>query len=251
LEPNLFHYLHEISRVSSNVLATTLARYGQQDATMQILFLDEQLDVKELAERDSAFLATLQQIEAGKEANKSLVQNVLRQASFVDKMYAQLWIRSPAVEGTLRRAADRYEKFLRLFQLYPGKTIVPTLDIDLVWHTHQCSARAYAASVKRHTGVFINHDDKLGRPVLDDGMQRTKELFFMRFGEEYDKCLCWDCETMVSVIEEADDSVSPVPENVSSLAERVRKDVEYYRCVEISRRAGDALPICTPSLDAG
>ena len=75
----------------------------------------------------------------------------MRQATFVDKMNNHLWIRSPALEGTLRRAIDRYSKFLILLKrkapplgadgsgttMVPGPIIVPTLDIDLVWHTHQ------------------------------------------------------------------------------------------------------------------
>ncbi len=76
--------------------------------------------------------------------------------------------------------------------------LVPTLDIDVVWHFYQCSARMYADSVKRLTGVFINHDDKLGRPVLDGGMEETKGLYFVRFGEQYERCLCWDCEATAS-----------------------------------------------------
>lgn len=69
-------------------------------------------------------------------------------------MNGQLWIRSPALSGTLRRATDRYAKFLHLLKrkapplgedgsgktIVLGAIIVPTLDIDLVWHTHQCSA---------------------------------------------------------------------------------------------------------------
>ncbi|KAL2022442.1 hypothetical protein VTK56DRAFT_5271 [Thermocarpiscus australiensis] len=245
MEPNLFRYLCEAGKASNSV-STALARYGERERHVRTISLGESLNSSQgLTDSDAAFLALLRQTELDKETNKPLVENVQRQASFVDKMHAQLWIRSPAVEGTLRRARDRYDKFLRLFRLYPGTVLVPTLDVDLAWHTHQCSAQAYAASVRRRTGFFINHDDKLGRGVLHGGMEETKKLFFMRFGEEYERCLCWDCEAMASVIEEADDGVGREQKNVSTMVERVRKDVEYYRYVEVSRRAGEALPIRT------
>ncbi|RYP61571.1 hypothetical protein DL771_010092 [Monosporascus sp. 5C6A] len=224
LEPDLFRYLCKASKTTNSV-STTLARYGQRN--VHILPPGELLNMQDLTVRDSAFLATIQQTEAGKHADKALIDNVQR----------------PTVEGTLRRAVDRYEKFLRLFHLYPGKMLVPTLDIDIVWHTHQCSARRYAESVKRRTGVFINHDDRLGRPVLDGGMEETKTLFFVRFGEEYQRCLCWDCEAIASIIEEADEDVGLEEGDVSALVEKLRKDVEYYRCVEIARRQGTVLAL--------
>ncbi|EAQ93738.1 hypothetical protein CHGG_01973 [Chaetomium globosum CBS 148.51] len=69
---------------------------------------------------------------------------VIRQTSFIDKMNNRLWIRSPFVSSTLRRGIGRYEKFLELMRVYPGRMFVPTLDIDLAWHTHQCQGSLYA-----------------------------------------------------------------------------------------------------------
>lgn len=252
LEPDLFRYLESVgtggkgqsSVDSNNHVLATLTRYGQ--GHVHTIRLSDLLDVQDkLSPRDASFLAVLQETDANKHANRPLADNVHRQATFVDKMHLQLWIRSPAVGGTLRRAVDRYDKFLRLFALYPGKMLVPTLDIDLVWHTHQCSAHAYAESVKRRTGVFINHNDKLGSRVLQNGMDQTKELFFVRFGQEYERCLCWDCEAILSAIEEADDDEDGDAEGVEvgRMVEKVRSEVEYYRCVEICRRNGKPLPL--------
>lgn len=36
-------------------------------------------------------------------------------------------------------AVQRYAHFLGLASEHPGKTLVPTLDIDLIWHAHMCS----------------------------------------------------------------------------------------------------------------
>lgn len=103
----------------------------------------------------------------------------------------------------------------------------------------------YAESVKRRTGIFVNHDDNLGRSTLDGGMEETKALFFVRFGEVYDRCFCWDCEAVVSTADEAewDVSLEDGDAHVRLLAERVAKDVEYYHCVELIRRDSQGLPI--------
>ncbi|KAK4464366.1 hypothetical protein QBC42DRAFT_344777 [Cladorrhinum samala] len=179
----------------------------------------------------------------------TLANNVERQASFVDKMHRQLWIRSPFVSGTLSRAISRYEKFLSLFQLYPTTMFVPTLDIDLVWHTHQLSAEVYEKGAREVTGKFINHDDTITKTTLSDGMERTAGMWRVRFGEDYEGCFCWDCEGVKDVLgeeeegggEKDDDHWGNVGED---LIERVQKEVEYYRSVEVARRKGwERLPV--------
>ena len=41
------------------------------------------------------------------------------------------------------RAITRYGQFLDLARKDPGATLVPTLDIDLIWHVHMLSPRDY------------------------------------------------------------------------------------------------------------
>lgn len=168
-----------------------------------------------------------------------LVEAVQRQASFVDKMERQLWIRSPAIEGTLQRAIDRYSKFLKLLKLYPKMMLVPTLDIDLVWHTHQCSPSRYDAGTLKVAGRRINHDDKLGEAVLKPGLTSTKDLFRIRFGQEYQICQCWDCEALLSAVSSHN---SETPPDNATIARLVHDEVAYFRAVEIARRRGDTLP---------
>ena len=174
--------------------------------------------------------------------NQPIIDAVQRQETFVDKMHAQLWIRSPAVEGTLQRAIDRYVKFLKLFKLYPKTTLVPTLDIDLVWHTHQCSPALYCSAVSDRAGRFINHDDKLGRPVLSDSMEKTSQLFRTRFGQEYSVCHCWDCEAALSALESSKRE-DKVQADMSFVTRIVMEEVAYHRAVELARRAGKPLPV--------
>lgn len=167
--------------------------------------------------------------------NGPLIRNVERQAKFVDKMHAHLWICSPSTRGTITRAVERYENFVELFSLYPGKMLVPTLDVDIVWHTHQLSAAEYTKSMRSRCGRFIDHDDKIAQHSLDDGMAETKELYRVRFGGTYDVCLCWECEAMLDKLEACeDDELDGLTAN--DLAARVKKDVDYYKSVENMRR---------------
>ncbi|EXK30190.1 hypothetical protein FOXG_11458 [Fusarium oxysporum f. sp. lycopersici 4287] len=178
-----------------------------------------------------------------------LVDNVERQRVFVEKMNAHLWIRSPALQGSLRRAVERYERYLRLFKLYPGKMLVPALDIDLVWHTSQLSATAYMNSMEARCGRFINHDDKIKKSKLAAGNDETQSLYRIRFGEEYTVCLCWECQAIMSAVEDSADGdeflgESPTSGFAETLADKILADVQFYRAVESARRRNHVkLPI--------
>ncbi|KAK4171644.1 hypothetical protein QBC36DRAFT_339591 [Triangularia setosa] len=175
---------------------------------------------------------------------------VIRQTSFIDKMHSHLWIRSPSIQGTLTRCISRYSQFLLLMKRSPGKLMVPTLDIDLAWHTHQCAAWGYVQETKRRVGRFVNHDDSIGKGQLDTGSGETRRLWRLRFGGEYQICGCWDCEMLVSEIEKelnsrsgGDGGAETGGVDMQAVAQRVDSQVRFYRAVEAARRRGGALPM--------
>ncbi|KIL93013.1 hypothetical protein FAVG1_04194 [Fusarium avenaceum] len=127
---------------------------------------------------------------------------VIRQGSFVEKMNSFMWIRSPALEGTLRRGIARYLNFCKLLKM-SKTTVVPTLDIDLIWHTHQCTATHYGQAMKVLAGKFVNHDDTIEKPQLGDGFAETRRLYRVYFGQEYRACGCWDCQALLTELEGA------------------------------------------------
>jgi hypothetical protein len=47
-------------------------------------------------------------------------------------------------------------RFLDLMASSPGTLLVPTLDIDLIWHTHQLRSEDYQADTEQYVGRFIN-----------------------------------------------------------------------------------------------
>ncbi|ENH63158.1 hypothetical protein FOC1_g10009049 [Fusarium oxysporum f. sp. cubense race 1] len=173
------------------------------------------------------------------ELAKQLRDAVIRQASFVDKMNSFMWIRSPALEGTIRRAITRYLNFCKLLKM-SKTTVVPTLDIDLVWHTHQCTAKHYGQAMKLLTGKFVNHDDTIEKPQLGDGFGETRRLYRVYFGQEYRACGCWDCQALFTELERAIEDGQDV--DMDKITAKVKEDVFYYRAVEWSRRHKTSLP---------
>jgi hypothetical protein len=60
----------------------------------------------------------------------------------------------------LRAAEQRYKGFLQLFRMTDSKFfLVPTYDIDLIWHAHQLNPIAYSDDMTRILGKVLNHDD--------------------------------------------------------------------------------------------
>lgn len=118
-----------------------------------------------------------------------------RQHRFADKMSHFGWLHSPHLQSTLRKALERYQHFIVLTAESPN--MVPALDIDLVWHTHQLSPAAYAKYSKAITGGrLIDHDDTVGSNELDTGVSKTKSLYSNRFDSQYLICHSWYCEAI-------------------------------------------------------
>jgi len=166
---------------------------------------------------------------------------VIRQGNFIEKMNKKLWIRSPALEGTLTRATSRYSQFLTLIKLNGNSVLVPTLDIDLVWHTHQCSPIPYLRATKQLAGKFLNHDDKMVKGALDEGFETTRGLYLVKFGREYRVCGCWDCEALLSALKTTGTGGDAPAEK--DIMHKVCSEVSYYWSVEIARRNKQPLPV--------
>ena len=164
---------------------------------------------------------------------------VERQAAFAEKMDGYLWLRSPAIEGTLRRACIRYERFVLLFKKHPNTMLVPTPDIDLVWHTHQCSPSSYSTYCGQIAGRAINHDDTVKGNNLKKGFTTTSQLYALNFQEEYGVCLCWNCETIKS---ELGKHHNLNLEDSDAIVSRVQSEIMYHQAVEQARRKGKPLP---------
>lgn len=122
---------------------------------------------------------------------------VIRQGSFVDKMHKIDWLHSPTALSTMERLLIKYERFFRIMAANPDRTAVPTLDVDLAWHTHQLSPREYYLfSIRTTKDRFIDHDDKIDEEKLSEGFEWTSKMYEKTYNTVYSECTCWYCESI-------------------------------------------------------
>jgi hypothetical protein len=83
-----------------------------------------------------------------------------------------------------------YRCFLKLCQLHPDVTIVPTRRIDHVWHTHMLDTSKYRADCADVFGHYLDHFPYAGLRGDDDrrtwreAFAQTRQLFRQHFGVE-------------------------------------------------------------------
>ncbi|KAG8768001.1 hypothetical protein FRC15_005345, partial [Serendipita sp. 397] len=120
-------------------------------------------------------------------ASLDLVGAVLRQGSFIQKMVELGWTRPGRFDlasesAPLVRSIARYHAFLDLMAVNPTSFFVPTLDIDLAWHTHQLKSWHYRDDTLRFLQRFPNHDDSVEPLLLSKGYDITAKAWKARFG---------------------------------------------------------------------
>ncbi|KAI0954511.1 hypothetical protein AcW1_006386 [Taiwanofungus camphoratus] len=124
-----------------------------------------------------------------------LVGAVVRQCSYVDKMYALGWTGFGFFDDSedarvLIHATARYHAFLDLMASSPTSFFVPTLDIDLVWHSHQLTGSRYENDCLKYVGRHIDHDDKVEETLLATSFDVTCRAWQQRFNVPYMHCGC-------------------------------------------------------------
>ncbi|RAL11268.1 uncharacterized protein BO97DRAFT_425587 [Aspergillus homomorphus CBS 101889] len=133
-----------------------------------------------------------------------LVGAVIRQGTFIQKMDQIDWLHSPTLQSTMDRLIKKYHTFFSIMSQNPRRMAVPTLDVDLAWHTHQLTpARYFAFSTHRTREdsagqpILIDHDDKVDETKLSDGFEWTSKAYKkLTDGEIYSECTCWYCEAV-------------------------------------------------------
>jgi hypothetical protein len=162
----------------------------------------------------------------------TIVAMVVRTADFTQNIGRLLWLRSPALEGTMDRAISRYTQFLQLFGENKGTLLVPSLDIDLVWRTHKCHPTRYRMTCEQSLVTEADPDELVEMERSENGLLETSIIYESRFKTEYCPCLCWECEAMRSAMESLDTTGT----ELKNVALDVTKQVRRYRAVELTRR---------------
>lgn len=132
-----------------------------------------------------------------------LVGAVIRQGTFVRKMQKLNWIHSRSVSELsqlMEKFIAKHDIFWKIIVENPSKVVVPTLDVDLVWHTHQLAPRRYykysiTTTEKKKPIRFIDHNDKIDEGRLSDSFEWTvKQYRKATGGKVYSECFCWYCD---------------------------------------------------------
>jgi len=126
---------------------------------------------------------------------EDLVGCIIRQERFIEKMNSFDWLHSPVMKEGLVESIVRYSRFFNLLSRYDTRRmLVPTLDIDLIWHTHQLSLCYYFEEcMSSPLNCVIDHDDKVEEGRLDTGFEFTSKLYRSKFKQNYSICYCWYC----------------------------------------------------------
>ena len=85
-------------------------------------------------------------------------------------------------------AVHQYRRFLTLKVRYPDAQLVPTDDIDLIWHSHILDTINYQIDCEMLFGRFLHHSPYFGnygddsQEQMSDMFDFTSELWVKEFG---------------------------------------------------------------------
>lgn len=117
----------------------------------------------------------------------------------------------------MTRLITKYKRFAKIMATYPNEVAVPTLDVDLAWHTQQLSPSAYTHWIYAKTRLLIDHDDKIDEDKLSTAFEWTSKMYQELFGEVYSECTCWYCESVRAAHISSMGSVLRVSRNEKSM----------------------------------
>lgn len=92
----------------------------------------------------------------------------MRQYKFSSQIHSLEWtsLRFMAAHPSiLVDAITQYHMFLEISR-QSFRTLVPTLSIDLAWHTHMLSGDKYHQDVLKFVDRFVDHDDRVEEGAL-------------------------------------------------------------------------------------
>ncbi|KIM24602.1 hypothetical protein M408DRAFT_26896 [Serendipita vermifera MAFF 305830] len=121
-------------------------------------------------------------------ASLDLVTCILHQSVFLQALEDMGWLdprrfHSGCAQAPIFRAIARYHAFMDLIVAKNAGFLIPTLDIDLVWHTHQLSNENYREDTLRLLGHIPGHDDLLQPAVFQEMFRATATGWMNRFAK--------------------------------------------------------------------
>ena len=115
-----------------------------------------------------------------------LLEAVLRQKSFLEKFERHPFfsIDIARIDANLfQNYVENYVCFLKLAR--ENQIIVPSFDIDLIWHTHLRHPLSYIEVTKSLCGFVLDHDDSISQEKLSESYRKTAELWTLTYNTNY------------------------------------------------------------------
>ncbi|KAI8140520.1 hypothetical protein BJV82DRAFT_622892 [Fennellomyces sp. T-0311] len=82
----------------------------------------------------------------------------------------------------IARGIRQYQTFLKMIKAHPKQIMVPTLEIDLAWHTHMLHPVMYRRFTFYHIGRMVNHDDSISPDRLKIYAEATDKAWRHNIG---------------------------------------------------------------------
>lgn len=209
-----------------------------------------------ISEQSADILKYLDEPPAYAESNQSpfaidLVFQVHQQELFIDASHDALWIRSPAMSGSIQRAIADYVRVQDLGQLGDYSLRQLPYGVDLIWRTHRLFPAQYQNYRHRTSNEIQEEPNDL--KAMSSSETSTSSSSRMATSEGTG-CICWLCERIRDEhwswsYEKHSKIFDPtVLESLSSdQLSQIKDDVGFYRTVEANRRQGLPLPTRPPT----
>ena len=97
-------------------------------------------------------------------------------------------------------AVKQYKRFLNLKIKYPELNLVPTDDIDMVWHSHILDTEQYAKDCANLFGKFLHHNPFFGefgnetQKEMGIMFKETSDMWLHEYGEALETPVYFRCD---------------------------------------------------------
>lgn len=99
--------------------------------------------------------------------------------SYVEKQLADDPDNTGLSRARIKECMAKYRNYLALCQAYPQVPIMPSEDIDLVWHKHILNTKRYHEDCQAYFGYYLHHNPKM--PTAEVG-HYSVDLYEKHFG---------------------------------------------------------------------
>ncbi|CAF4775904.1 unnamed protein product, partial [Rotaria sp. Silwood2] len=121
-----------------------------------------------------------------------LREAVIRQRDFLEKFqqhYLYSFDLTKMDRSQFKHLVQNYVSFMKLAD--KNEMIVPTFDIDLIWHTHMRYPSQYQTASTSLCGFIVDHNDAIESNTLTNAYQKTakrwEKIYKIGYGQNIDR----------------------------------------------------------------